>query len=180
MLRAAGRCLAALAAVLLVAAAPASAQAVDPGAIRVSVFGGGSVREGLSGLGIAQDVLSLSARVTLPFQGRLQPWVQGELFTRPDLECPQTLECNTDGVTVLAGVVAPVTAADAEPGLHPYFLGGIGWAFSEEDRFAYLLGIGGAFAFSRRIAPSLEVRWEDLPGIRNVMMVNLGVRLDLF
>lgn len=180
MPRAAGRSLVALAAILLVAAAPASAQRGDAGAVRVSVFGGGSIREDISGLGVAEDVLTVSARVTLPFQGRIQPWVQGELFTRPDLECPLTLECNTDGVTALAGFVAPVTAVDTEPGLHPYFLGGIGWAFSEEDRFAYVLGVGGAFAFSRRIAPSLEVRWEDLPGIRNIMMVNLGVRLDLF
>lgn len=180
MRRPGGTLLAALTAALLLVAAPGAAQSVDPGTVRVSVFGGGSIREDPTGLGIAEDVLSVSARLTLPLQGRFQPWVQGEFFTRPDLECPAVLDCNADGVTALAGVVAPFSADDTRPGFHPYFLGGVGWAFSDEDRFAFVLGIGGAFAFSRRVAPSLEVRWEDFPGIRNVMMVNLGVRLDLF
>lgn len=180
MPRPAGTLLAALTAALLLLPAPGTAQSVDPGAIRVSVFGGGSLREDPTGLGVAQDVLSVAARVTLPVQGRFQPWLQVERFTRPELECPAPLQCNTEGMTALAGLVAPFTRNDTEPGVHPYLVGGVGWAFSDEDQFAYVLGIGGAYAVSRRIAPSVEVRWEDLPGIRNVLMVNLGVRLDLF
>lgn len=169
------------AAALMAAAAPVAAQSGDGGAVRVSVFGAGSMREGISGLQFAQDVVAFSARVTLPRQSAYQPWVQVQRFTRPDLVCPDGITCTTEGVTALAGVVAPFTRNDREPGvLHPYFLGGIGWVFAEQEQFAYVLGVGGAYAVTGRLAPSLEVRWEDLPGIRNVMMVSLGLRLDLF
>ncbi len=35
-----------------------------------------------------------------------------------------------------------------------------------------------AVPLSGRIAPTLELRWEDLPGIRNVVMLNLGLIVD--
>ena len=165
---------------LLAGGGPVAAQDGDRATVRVSGFAAASVREGVTGLRFAEDVLTYSARLTLPYQSAYQPWVQAGLFTRPELECPPGLTCSTEGVTVLAGVVAPLSRDDTGPGAHPYFLGGVGWAFAEEDRFAYVLGLGGAYAVSGRVAPSVEVRWEDLPGIRNVMMVSLGLRLDLF
>lgn len=167
-------------------AAPAAAQRSgrlvqggETGAIRVSGFAAGSWRGGPGGLRLAEDVLSVSGRFTLARFG-FQPWIQGEYFTRPDLQCLPGVPCNDDGWTVLAGVVAPLSVRDTQPGLHLYLLGGIGWAFSAENRFTYLMGLGGAYAVTRRIAPSMEVRWEDPPGIKNVVMVNLGLRLDLF
>lgn len=172
-----------LALALAVLAWPAAAhgQAPDPPAIRVSAFGGVSFRDGPTGLRVAQDVQSLSARVTLPRQTGLQPWVQGEYFVRPDFECLPTLPCNDAGWTALAGVTAPASVhGDTHRGAHAYLLAGVGWAFSAEDRFAYVLGLGLAVVVTHRVAPSLEIRWEDLPGIRNVLMVDLGLRLDLF
>ena len=108
--------------------------------------------------------------------------MQAERFVRPDFECSLPLVCNERGWTALAGVSAPLAGRsnDTEPGVHPYLLAGIGWAFSEENRFAYTMGVGAAFPIFRWFAPSLEVRWEDLPGIRNVVMINVGLRLDLF
>ncbi|MDX1673804.1 MAG: hypothetical protein R3314_03285 [Longimicrobiales bacterium] len=172
------------AAVLLAAlvGAPAEAQdaPTDDGPIvRLSTFVGGSLRERPDGLGLADDVLSASVRATLPRRG-FQPWAQVEAFRRPNLACPAGIPCNTEGWTALAGVVAPITPNDMEPGAHPYFLAGIGWAFSEESQFAYTLGAGVGLALTRRVAPSAEVRWEELPGIRNVVMLNLGLRVDLF
>lgn len=183
--RAATRCapVLGLALTLAVVAWPAAAhgQTPDPAAIRVSAFGGFSFREGITGLNVAKDVQSLSARLTLPRQTGLQPWVQGEYFVRPGFECLPTLPCNDAGWTALAGVTASASVQDdTEPGVHPYLLAGVGWAFSAEDRFAYVLGLGLAVVVTHRVAPSLEFRWEDLPGIRNVLMVDLGLRLDLF
>ncbi|MFO7895244.1 MAG: hypothetical protein R6U63_16140 [Longimicrobiales bacterium] len=161
--------------------AAAHGQTPDPAAIRVSAFGGVSFRDGLTGLNVAKDVQSLSVRLTLPRQTEIQPWVQGEYFVRPDFECLSALPCSDAGWTALAGVTAPIsTSGDTDPGVHPYLLAGVGWAFSAEDRFAYVLGVGLAMVVTHRVAPSLEFRWEDLPGIRNVLMVDLGLRLDLF
>ena len=167
---------------VLVAAGPAEAQDVPPDdrpIVRLTPLVGGSMRERPDGLAFADDVRSVSVRATLPRRG-LQPWVQIEAFRRPILVCQTGIPCNTEGWTALAGVVAPISPNDMEPGVHPYFLGGIGWAFSEESQYAYTLGAGVAVALTRRVAPSAEVRWEDLPGIRNVMMLNLGLRVDLF
>ena len=171
-------------AAILVGAAPGEAQDADAPSrdrpvVRLTPFVGGSLRERPDGLGLADDVRSLSLRATLPRRG-FQPWAQIEAFSRPNLECPAGIPCNTEGWTALVGVVAPITPNDLEPGAHPYFLGGVGWAFSEEDQFAYTVGAGVALALTRRLAPSAEVRWEELPGIRNVVMLNLGLRIDLF
>ena len=162
--------------------APAAAQAaVDRASIRVTGFGGVSLRQGIDRLRLAEDVLSVSARLTLPRRSGLMPWVQAERFVRPDLDCTLPLACNERGWTALGGVTAPLSGRsnDTGPGVHPYLLAGIGWAFSEENRFAYTMGVGAAFPIFQWLAPSLEVRWEDLPGIRNVVMINLGLRLDL-
>lgn len=169
-------------AALVLAAYPtlAAAQGDDePATVRVSAFVAGSLREGPSGFGVARDVRSYSARVTLPWPG-LQPWAQLGGFYRPDYECLAEVPCNDEGWTALVGVVQSLSPDDTRPGLNPYLVGGIGAAFSEEDQFAYILGIGAAYPFNRRVAPSVELRWEDLPGITNVLMVNLGLRFDLF
>jgi hypothetical protein len=108
-----------------------------------------------------------------------QPWLQVERFVRPDFICTPPLPCNDAGWTALVGVTAPFFRGD-QAGLNPYLLGGVGWAFSEENRFAYAMGLGFAFRVIPRLAPTLEFRWEDLPGIRNVVMVNLGLRVELF
>lgn len=170
-----------LAAVLVLAGgAPAAAQTPEGPALRVRVLAGGSVRQKPTRIAIAEDVRTLAARLTLPRQARLQPWIQAQAFTRPRLVCPETLACNTDGWTALIGVTAPFSADDLEPGVHSHLVAGIGWGFSEQDRFAYLFGGGMTFAVIPRLAPTLEVRWEDFPGIQNVIMVNLGLRIDLF
>lgn len=172
----------AAAAALCLAGATTAAAAQEPGeraALRVSGFVAGSLREGPAGFGVARDVVSFSARLMLPRAGP-QPWAQVSGFRRPDLECLAGVPCNEDGWTALVGVVQPLSPDDTRPGLNPYLIGGIGYAFSAEDRFSYVFGIGAAFPFDRRVAPSVELRWEDLPGIRNVLMVNIGLRLDLF
>lgn len=160
--------------------AAAQAQTFDRPTIRVAGFGGASLRQGLTGLAIAEHALTVSGRLTWLRRG-FRPWVQGEYFTRPGLECPGGIVCNEDGWTALVGVAAPLSArSDFQPGVHPYLLGGVGWAFSVENQFSYLFGVGAAFAFTRRIAPSLEIRWEDFPALTNVVMLTLGLRIDLF
>lgn len=163
-------------------ATPAAAQREpDEAAVRVTAYGGVSLREGLGGLRWAKDVASTSVRLTRPHRVGVQPWIQLERFVRPDFECLPSLACNDTGWTALVGMVAPFGGADTRPGvLHPYLLAGVGWAFSDENRFAYAMGLGAAFPVVRRFAPAVEIRWEDLPGIRNVVMVNLGLRVDLF
>ena len=164
----------------LAAGAPAAAQTPEGPALRVRVLAGGSIRQKPNGLAIAEDVRTLAARLTLPRQARLQPWVQAQAFTRPGLACDGSLPCNTGGWTALVGVTAPFSADDLEPGVHSHLLAGIGWGFSEQDRFAYLVGAGMTFAWMPRLAPTLEVRWEDFPGIQNVIMIHVGLRIDLF
>ncbi len=159
---------------------PTLAQGYEPALIRVTGYGGVSLREGITGFRFAEDVRSASVRVTW-LRSRLHPWLQAERFVRPGLECQPPLTCIENGWTALVGVSPAFTAgADTEPGVHSYVTTAIGWAFAEEDRFAYLLGIGAAFPITPWLAPSLEFRYEDLPGIRNVLMMNLGIRLDLF
>lgn len=170
----------ALAALLLVMwTAPAAAQEDDRATLRLSGFVAGSLREGPAGFGVARDVRSFTVRLTVPRLG-LQPWAQVGGFYRPDFECIAGVPCNDEGWTALVGVVGPLSPDDTRPGVQPYLVGGIGAAFSEEDQFAYILGIGASVPLNPRVAPSVELRWEDLPGITNVLMVNLGLRLDVF
>jgi hypothetical protein len=167
--------------VLMAAPQPAAAQGYEPALVRVTGFGGVSLRQGITGFRIAEDVRSASVRVTW-VRSRLRPWVQAERFVRPALECQPPLTCNEDGWTALVGVSPAFSpgGADTGPGLHPYVTTAIGWAFAEQDQFAYLLGVGAALPITPWLAPSLEFRWEDLPGIRNVLMMTAGIRLDLF
>lgn len=170
------------AAVMMAWAVPVSVRAQDRPErplVRASAFVAASLREGPTGIGVGRDVRSFSARVTWSRRG-VQPWVQASGFTRPDLACLPGLPCNTDGWTALAGVTLPFSRDDSQRGIHSYFLGGVGAGFSEESIFAYLLGVGTTLAIVPRVAPSFEVRWEDLPGIRNVVMLSLGLQVDLF
>lgn len=161
--------------------APASAQRIDrQGLVRVSAFAAGSFREGPTGFGVARDVVSYSLRLTLPRGAGMHPWLQAGWFVRPDLECPADLTCNTEGWTARGGVTLPLSTDDTRPGLHPYLLAGIGMAFSEEDELSWLFGFGTALALTPRLAPALELHWDQLPGIRNVLMLNLGLRIGLF
>ena len=169
--------------VLLVSGAgPAVGQAdgEGPGLARVNVFAGGSLRQSPAGFGIGREVRSLSVRVVWPRQEAMQPWLRGMWFVRPEVECVPSLPCVTEGWSVLGGVVMPLTEADTRPGVHPYFVLGAGWAFASEDRFAYVAGLGTAVALTPWVAPIVEFRYEHLPGLENVLMLNLGVRLDLF
>ncbi len=150
------------------------------GALRVTGMVGGSLRDGLNGFGVARDVVNFSVRLSLPKGLGIQPWVQAGGFNRPDLICEAALPCNTEGWTLRGGVALPFSPDDSRPGVHPYMIGGIGAAFAEEDTFSWLLGIGTSYSLTPRLAPVFELRWEDLPGIRNVLMLNLGLRLDLF
>lgn len=152
----------------------------EPALVRAAAFVAGSLREGPTGLGVARDVRSVSFRLEMPRPGSAQPWVQIAGFLRPDLECPPEVPCNTDGRVALAGLTLPLSLDDTRPGVHPYFVAGAGAAFSTERAFAYLMGIGAAIPLTPRVAPALEIRWETLPGIRNVVMATLGLRVDLF
>jgi hypothetical protein len=160
-------------------AAPVAAQARDAPAIRFSAFAGASLREAVTGPRFAEDVLSGSFRVTY-LRPQLRPWIQVERFVRPELECQPPLTCSEEGWTALAGVTATSGRRDTRPGLHVHLMAGIGWAFAEEERLVYALGVGAAYPLTPWLAPSLEFRWEDLPGIRNVFMINAGIRLDVF
>lgn len=151
----------------------------DRPAVRVTAYGGASLRDGVGGLRWAEDVLSTGVRLTYPRRVGYEPWLQAERFVRPDFDCTPPLACNDSGWTALAGVTARFVGGN-EPGVHPYLLAGVGWAFSEENRFAWTMGLGFAFQVIPRLAPTLEVRWEDLPGIQNVATVNLGLRVELF
>ena len=171
---------AALAAAIGLTAGSAQGQELrDPSLVRVSAFAAASLREGPTGLGVGRDVLSVTARVTWPRRG-IQPWAQVGAFTRPNLSCLPGLRCNSEGWTALAGVALPFSRDDTQPGVQSYLLGGVGVGVSEETTAAYLVGVGSSLVILPRVAPSLEVRWEHLPGIRNVVMLNLGVRIDLF
>ena len=172
---------AALAALMALACvAPSSAQRIDgQGRVRMSAFAAGSFREGPDGFGVARDVVSYSLRLTLPRGMGLHPWVQAGRFIRPDLECPADLTCNADGWTARGGVTLPLSTDDTRPGFHPYLVGGIGMAFSEQDELSWLFGFGSALALTPRIAPAVELYWDQLPGIRNVLMLSLGLRISL-
>lgn len=173
---------AALAALLMLAGpAPIRAQGIDrQGLVRVSAFVGGSFRDSPAGFGVARDVVSYSLRLSLPRGAGMHPWLQAGRFVRPDLECPAELTCNTEGWTARVGVTLPLSTDDTRPGLHPYLVGGIGMAFAEEDELSWLVGFGTALALTPRVAPVLELHWDQLPGIRNVLMLNVGLRIGLF
>lgn len=176
--------LAAAVSLVLAAASPVAAQyeEVRPTGLglRVSGFAAGSLREGPDGIRLAKDVRSLTARITLVRPLSYQPFLQYERYGRPDLPCVAGFPCNDQGWIGLVGVTLPLTYGEDRPGLHPYAIAGIGWVFSDENKFTYQLGAGFALAFTRWFAPSLEFRWEDLPSLRNVVMVHLGLRLTLF
>lgn len=166
---------------VMVGSVPAAAQEPSEAAlVRTSAFVAGSLREGLDGFGVARDVRSLSFRVAVPRRQAMQPWLQLGRFVRPDLECPQGVACNVDGWTALVGAVFPLSADATRPGVHPHLVGGVGGAFSAQDKLVYLLGVGAAVPLAPRVAPVIEFRWEDLPGIRNVLMATFGLRVDLF
>ena len=161
--------------------AEGAAQVVDGDAsVRVWTFAAGSLREGPSGFGFARDVVSYSLRVSLPRGADVQPWVQAGWFERPDLECPAGAVCNLDGWTARAGVILPFSTDDTRPGLHSYLVGGIVMAFATEDELSWLLGLGMTLTVTPSFAPAVELHWDQLPGIRNVLMINLGARISLF
>lgn len=163
--------------------APEAGSAQRPGSgtgIRVTGLAGGSFREGPSGFGLARDVVTYSLRLSLRSGLGFQPWIQAGQFTRPDLVCPSALPCSSEGWHLRGGVVLPFSPDDTGPGVHLYLLGGLGGAFSEQDRFSVVLGIGGSVPLTPWFAPVVEVHWDQLPGISNVVMANLGVRIDLF
>lgn len=172
--------LAALVVGTAVCATPASAQRADEAAgVRVSGFAAVSFREGLDGVRVARDVLTASARVELP---RLLPrlWAQADLFERPQLDCSPEITCNREGLALFVGGTLPLSLDDTRRGVHPYGLGAAGVGFSAETTLAYIVGFGAAIVPTDRVAFSAEARFETLPGIRNILMANLGVRLDLF
>lgn len=161
---------------------PETGSAQRPGSgtgLRVTGLVGGSFREGPSGFGVARDVVTYSVRLSLRRGMGLQPWVQAGGFTRPDLTCLPDLPCSSEGWTLRGGVVLPFSPDDTRPGVQPYLVGGLGGAFSEQDRFSVALGIGVAVPLAPWFAPVVELQWDQLPGISNVLMVNLGLRIDL-
>jgi hypothetical protein len=159
-----------------------SAQRMGSGTgLRVTGLVGGSFQDSpTAGLGLARDVVSYSLRLSLRRGNGIQPWVQGGWFTRPDLVCPADLVCSSEGWTLRGGAVMPFFPDDTRPGVQPYLLAGLGGAFSERNRFSVLLGIGAAVPLTRWFAPVVELQWDQLPEISNVLMVNLGLRIDLF
>jgi hypothetical protein len=165
---------------LVVAAGPATAQQDDDPAVWVSAFAAGSLREGLTGFRVARDVVGGSVRLTALRDGALQPWLQADAFRRPDLECVEDLPCNDDGWLARVGATVSLSAENDRPGLQPHLLGGMGAGFSEETEFSYLLGFGVGWLVSPRLTPLLEFRWERIPGLRNVFMLNGGIRIGLF
>lgn len=168
---------------LMALAWPDVGSAQRPGSgtgLRITGLVGGSVREGPAGFGLARDVVSYGARLTLRRGMGIQPWVQVGGFTRPDLVCPDNLTCNSHGWTVRGGVALPFSPNDTRPGIQPYLLGGLGWGFSEQNKFSVLLGIGFAAPLTPWFAPVVELQWVQLPGTTNILMVNLGLRLDPF
>lgn len=169
----------ALVAATALPATHAAGQQSDHPAFRVSVFGAGSLRDSPTGFRVARDVISYSVRFTLPRRASFHPWVQAGRFERPELDCRPGIPCNDDGWTVHGGVALPLSVDDTRGGPNVHLLTGLGAAFSAEDRFSYALGFGLSYPVARW-APSGELVWVDLPGIRNVMMLNLGLRVDLF
>lgn len=146
----------------------------------VTGSGGLSIREGQATLRFAEDLRELGGRITLYLPRAVLPWIQVDRFTRPDLFCPGGAECYPEGTLLRAGFTLPVTEDDLAPGVHPRLVAGIGAAFTEgHTGFSYLLGVGVAWPLHPRLAPTAEVRWERLPGLRNIVMLNAGLRVGI-
>ncbi|NIP77997.1 MAG: hypothetical protein GWM90_01855 [Gemmatimonadetes bacterium] len=160
---------------------PVSAQEEPEGPhVAVAGFVAGSLLGGADGSGFADDVVGASMRLTLVRRRALQPWVQLDAFDRPDLECLEGLACNEDGWIARVGATLPLSTDENRPGVQPRVFAGIGAGFSEETEFSYVLGIGAGWLITPRVMPVFEFRWEQLPGIRNIVMLNGGLRIGLF
>ena len=177
------RTLIAAAAALAVLAMPASGQRsvdADRPTIALTGWGGVSIREGQSSFRFAEDLRTYGIRVALTRFG-VHPWVQADRFVRPDLVCPGVGDCATEGFLFRAGATLPLVVDPDEPGLQPRLVSGIGLSLADDrTRFSYLLGIGATWVLHPRLAPAFEVRWERVPGLRNVVMLNAGMRFGLF
>ena len=161
------------------AAAQGAGEEREPPRVYVTAWSGFSIREGQTTLRVADDMMSVGGRVTLQRTLAPQPWVQVDYFWRPELRCDASFACNDEGIALRGGVLLPLTEDETRPGLHPAFLAGVGVGFAEETAFSYLLGLGGAWLLHPRLAPTFEVRWERVPGLRNVVIVGAGLRIGV-
>lgn len=167
--------------------AGATAQVFPPGAeaepdesgIRIAItgYGAGSVRQGFSGVRIAQDMVSYGGRVTWIRSFGSRPWIDGGAFFRPHFECPPERACTDEGWLARAGVTLPITPAGAS-GFQAALLAGVGAAVAEEASPSYLFGLTFHWPLVPHLSPVLELRWEHLVEI-NFTMLAVGARLDL-
>lgn len=166
--------------------APAGAQAqdeADAGVPRIlaTAWSAFSIREGQRTIRFADDMVEIGGRLTWNRERAARPWVQADYFRRPDLSCvDDALACNDEGVVVRGGVTLPLSEDEFRTrGVHPRLVAGLGAGFSEETELAYLLGFGAAWTLHPRLAPSFEVRWERVPGLRSVVMLGAGLRIGV-
>lgn len=146
--------------------------------LAVSALGAFSMTNGSRGPSVGGDMLGYGLRVTLTDWLDLQPWVGTGRFTRPDFECLPDLPCTREGWLLRGGLELPLSRDPREPGLHGAFLGGAGAAFADEPSFTYFVGLGFHWREIPRLAPTAEVRWEQIGGI-TLAMLGLGLRVDL-
>ena len=163
---------------------PVRAQVGDddgPPRLLVTATSGFSIREGQRTIRFADDMVEVGGRVTLNREDAARPWVQVDYFRRPDLSCvDEQLACNIEGVAVRGGFTLPMSDDEFRSrGVHPRLFAGLGAGFSEETELSYLFGFGFAWTLHPRFAPTFDVRWERVPGLRSVVMLAAGLRLGI-
>lgn len=159
---------------------PGSAAAQgQPTRVALTALGGISLRESAT-LRIGKDLRLAGGRATLMGRSGIWPTVEVARFTRPGLECIEGLACDRDGWYLLGGAILPLSLRPEDPGIKPYFLGGLGIGVSEETGLAYALGLGFEGSLGSRVTPALEVRWARVPGIINTVVLAAGLRAALF
>lgn len=172
-------------AALSMAPSPAQAQTGEdddgPPRVLVTATSGFSIREGQRTIRFADDLVEIGGRVTLNREHAARPWVQVDYFRRPDLSCvDEQLACNTDGVAVRGGFTLPMSDDEFRGrGVHPRLFAGLGAGFSQETELSYLFGFGVAWTLHPRLAPTFDLRWERVPGLRSVVMLGAGLRLGI-
>ena len=145
--------------------------------LAITPWGGFSMRQNIGRIAF-DDVVHAGLRLELR-RWRTWPFVQFDRFVRPGLECVEPFTCYDEGWQIRGGVTAGMPD-DTQPGLHSAVALGLGAGIVDgEASFTYLGGLGLHYNIAPRLAPRLEIRWERYPGIKNIVVAALGLRLLL-